>query len=55
MKKLGNFCSKLGALVRSLAGTGKDRERAWENMKKATKEVGTAIAVVGKDNSSLAR
>ena len=54
IKKLGNFCSKLGALVKSLAGTSEDRERAWKNMKKATKEVGTAIkqAVVGKDKAS---
>jgi hypothetical protein len=28
MKALGNFCSKMGDLVMSLAGTSKDREKA---------------------------
>lgn len=58
MKKLGNFCGKLGALVKSLAGTSSDREKAWKNMKTATKEVGVTIkqAVVGKNKASgLAR
>jgi len=33
--------SKLGKLIKSVVGT--DRERAWKEMEKATKEVGTAI------------
>ena len=34
MKALGDFCSKMGNLVSSLAGTDKDRTKAWEAVKK---------------------
>jgi septation ring formation regulator EzrA len=53
MKALGDFCSKMGNLVSSLAGTDKDRAKAWENLKKATVKVGTTIKkAVGVEKSS---
>jgi hypothetical protein len=53
MKALGDFCSKMGNLVSSLAGTDKDRTKAWEAVKKATVKVGTEIKkAVGVEKSS---
>jgi len=53
MKALGDFCSKIGNLVNSLAGTDKDRAKAWESVKKATAKVGTEIKkAVGVEKSS---
>jgi hypothetical protein len=43
MKALGDFCSKMGDLVTSLAGTSKDREKAWKNVKATTSKLGTEI------------
>ena len=57
MKALGDFCSKMGNLVSSLAGTDKDRTKAWEAVKKATVKIGTEIkkAVGVEKSSGLAR
>jgi hypothetical protein len=53
MKALGNFCSKMGNLVSSLAGNDKDRSKAWENVKKAAAKVGAEIKkAVGVEKSS---
>jgi hypothetical protein len=43
-------------LIKSLAGTSKDREQAWKNVKTAATEVGTAIKkAVNKERSSRSR
>jgi hypothetical protein len=58
MKALGNFCSKMGDLVMSLAGTSKDREKAWKNTKEATSKLGTEIkkaVTITSKNSGFAR
>ena len=57
VKSFGNFCKKLGELIKSLAGTSKDREQAWKNVKTAATEVGTTIkkAVNKEKSSSLSR
>ena len=53
MKALGNFCSKAADLVKSIAGTSKDRAKAWKNMKAATSKVKTEIKkAVGMQKSS---
>ena len=47
----------MGNLVSSLAGTDKDRTKAWEAVKKATVKIGTEIkkAVGVEKSSGLAR
>ena len=56
MKSLGNFCSKMGKMVTSLAGTSKDRSRAWKDVKTATAKVKTEITkAVSSPSQSHAR
>ena len=43
LEALGNFGNKLVDMIKSLAGTEREQNRAWEKLKNATKEVGGAI------------
>ena len=54
LNKLGDFIKKTGQLIKSIAGTEKDRSRAWNNLKKAGIALTSEIkkAITGKQKST---